>query len=81
MACSSPDGQPGTYVCDGDSACAPGEICAAGACLPRANVACRDSFDCPLDVNAERLPCVVSGLEKPTIRGNSSARTLCVTTQ
>jgi hypothetical protein len=67
----SPVGPNGDYVCEGDAACASGELCTLGRCLPSANIACRFMFRC-----AENEQCVLSGFSDEG-RGNAETRSFC----
>ncbi len=70
-ACSSTFGPPTENVCEGDVACADGELCALGLCVPSANVGCRFGWRCP-----EGEVCSLSGISK-TGRGNADTRSFC----
>lgn len=69
-ACS-PVGPNGDYVCEGDAACASGELCTLGRCLPSANIGCRFDFRC-----AANEACVLSGFSSEG-RGNAATRSFC----
>lgn len=69
----SPTGPGGAYVCEGDAACASGELCTEQRCVPSANVTCRFSFQC-----AENEVCVLSGTSAEG-RGNVDTRSFCRT--
>ncbi len=71
MNCSAPDGQP--FTCEGDSACASGELCALGLCLPAGNIGCREAFQC-----ADDQACVLSGVDLHATHGNAATRSFCV---
>jgi len=59
-------------VCEGPyGACASGEACTHGRCVPSANVACRSFTDC-----AEGESCVFSGTSNEG-RGNAQTRSFC----
>jgi hypothetical protein len=73
-ACSSTTGEPDTWDCDGDAACASGELCALGVCVLEKNLECRFSSDCPTD-----QACVLSGLDLKKGRGNAATRAFCQT--
>jgi hypothetical protein len=75
-ACSQtwtyPDGNPALEVCEGDGACASGERCALGLCVPEALMECRDWLQCPTD-----QACVLSGVDFGVTRGNATTRAFC----
>jgi hypothetical protein len=60
--------------CEGDVACASGELCAHGVCVPTAQVECRNSSQCPSGQD-----CVLSGLDLRSGRGNIDTRSFCQT--
>jgi hypothetical protein len=69
--CSYPTGQSDRAVCEGDVACAAGELCTLGRCLPSANVGCRFFSEC-----GKNESCVLSGVSDDG-RGNADTRSFC----
>jgi len=70
-SCSLVNNDPPSWTCEGDATCAAGEVFAAGLCIPKAQAACRDQFQCP---GGE---CVLSGIDRKAIRGNSRTFSYC----
>lgn len=72
--CSYPNGQPEQITCEGDVACATGEVCASSYCLLEENVECRTWSQC-----ADGASCVLSGIIHGEGRGNELTRSFCST--
>jgi hypothetical protein len=71
QGCSNASGQPNEAVCEGDIACAAGELCTLGLCVPSPNIGCRFAFQCP-----EGDICSLSGISTLE-RGNADTYSYC----
>lgn len=71
--CSYEIGKPEEAVCEGDTACAAGELCTMGVCVLEENVECRFREQC-----GENGSCALSGIDYVDGRGNERTRSFCV---